>query len=67
MLKHRLTAPPEESYSLHRKLSGAFLACIKLRAKVPCHALFFSAYKKHKWGHEGLSKEDLPDLKMATG
>jgi aarF domain-containing kinase len=52
MLKHRLTAPPEESYSLHRKLSGAFLACMKLRARVPCRQLFYEAYDGHSWGAE---------------
>ncbi len=53
MLKHRLTPPPDESYSLHRKLSGAFLACIKLRARVPCRELFYDAYRKH---HERVSR-----------
>ncbi len=39
MLKHRLKPPPEDSYSLHRKLSGAFLACMKLKARWGSEAL----------------------------
>ncbi|RDX73850.1 Protein ABC transporter 1, mitochondrial, partial [Mucuna pruriens] len=50
MLKHRLTPPPDEAYSLHRKLSGAFLACIKLGAVVPCRELLLEVYKHHKFG-----------------
>lgn len=40
MLKYRLTPPPDETYSLHRKLSGAFLLCAKLSAKVKCRGIF---------------------------
>ncbi len=42
-----LAPPPPDSYSLHRVLSGAFLACIKLRARVPAHALLQEAYAEH--------------------
>ncbi|XP_050236881.1 protein ABC transporter 1, mitochondrial [Mercurialis annua] len=49
MLRHRLTPPPEESYSLHRKLSGAFLACIKLGAVVPCRELLLDVYKNYRF------------------
>ncbi|GAU23904.1 hypothetical protein TSUD_35740 [Trifolium subterraneum] len=50
MLKYRLTPPPDEAYSLHRKLSGAFLACIKIGAVVPCRELLLDVYKRHKFG-----------------
>ncbi|KAG2186993.1 hypothetical protein INT44_003221, partial [Umbelopsis vinacea] len=32
MLRHRLTPPPDETYGLHKKLSGAFLLCTKLNS-----------------------------------
>lgn len=46
MLKERLAPPPEETYSLHRKLSGAFLLCARLGSKVACRELFKESLKK---------------------
>ena len=40
MMKNRLKSPPREVYSLHRKLSGAYLICIKLKAKVNVKEIF---------------------------
>lgn len=46
--KHRLTAPPREAYSLHRKLAGAFLMCIKLKAKIPCRDILQQTYQDYQ-------------------
>ncbi|OJT06028.1 Protein ABC1 -like protein, mitochondrial [Trametes pubescens] len=40
MLQHRLTPPPRETYSLNRKLSGAFLLASRLGAEVDCRKLW---------------------------
>lgn len=50
MLRHRLTPPPEEAYSLHRKLSGTFLACVKLGAVVPCRELLNEVCENYQFG-----------------
>lgn len=48
LVHERLTPPPEESYSLHRKLSGCFLLCAKLGAMVPCQSIFSESVAKYK-------------------
>lgn len=46
MIRERLAPPPEETYSLHRKLSGAFLLCARLGSRVHCKEIFQQAQAK---------------------
>jgi aarF domain-containing kinase len=47
--RERLAPPPEDAYALHRKLSGSFMACIKLGARIECRSLLQQHYEK-RWG-----------------
>ncbi|XP_050683170.1 atypical kinase COQ8B, mitochondrial isoform X3 [Leptidea sinapis] len=50
ILSHRLCPPPEEIYSLHRKLSGVFLLCSKLKVKINCRNMFQEIYRNYEKG-----------------
>eukprot|EP00934_Nitzschia_sp_Nitz4_P008383 Nitzschia sp. Nitz4//scaffold14_size191712//66419//68410//NITZ4_001714-RA/size191712-processed-gene-0.307-mRNA-1//-1//CDS//3329536900//8373//frame0 len=48
-MQHRLTPPPEEVYTLHRKLAGAFMLCIKVGAKVQCRDMLEEIVRNYKF------------------
>jgi len=46
-LQHRLTPPPEEVYTLHRKLIRVYNLCIKLGGKIKCRDLLKEIVEDH--------------------
>ncbi|THH29978.1 hypothetical protein EUX98_g4215 [Antrodiella citrinella] len=49
MLQNRLSPPPRETYSLNRKLSGAFLLAARLDAQVDCRRLWEDVLKSYRF------------------
>ena len=60
MLRERLAPPPEETYSLHRKLSGAFLLLARLGSRVKCRELFVDAVNEWKRRQQHLKGSNSP-------
>ncbi|KAK6439159.1 hypothetical protein LTR95_004631 [Oleoguttula sp. CCFEE 5521] len=60
MLRERLRPPPEETYSLHRKLSGAFLLCARLGSRVGAQVMFADAVRlwEEKLENEGSEENE---------
>ncbi|EUD68978.1 Atypical/ABC1/ABC1-A protein kinase [Plasmodium inui San Antonio 1] len=52
IIYNRLVPPRSEIYTLHRKLSGSFLICMKLKAKVEAAHIFNSIYNNYKFTTE---------------
>jgi aarF domain-containing kinase len=50
MLQRRLVPPPRESYSLNRKLSGAFLLAGRLGARVDCRKVWEDVVAGYEFG-----------------
>ena len=47
--RERLAPPPPEVYSLHRKLAGAFLICIRMGARIECRDMLESVYENYQF------------------
>jgi len=61
--EHRLSAPPAEVYSLHRKLAGAFLICIRMGAVMPCRDMLEELHSRYVWGEgEGDAAAPVPQI-----
>lgn len=55
IVTHRLAAPPEEVYSLHRKMAGVFLLCTRLKCNMNIKHIWDEI-----WSHYEFGRPDLP-------
>merc|ERR1712070_722822 len=49
MLKHRLTPPREEIYTLHRRLNGCFQLASRVGARISAREILEAVHARHEW------------------
>lgn len=57
MIKHRLTPPREEVYTLHRRLNGCFQLAARVGARIRARDILLEAYDNHEWFDSGSQAE----------
>lgn len=71
ILTHRLAAPPEEVYSLHRKMAGVFLLCTRLKCNMNIKHLWDEIWSRYEFGRpdlpEALAQNVGADVKSVSG
>ena len=49
MIKHRLTPPREEIYTLHRRLNGCFQLASRVGARISAREILEAVHARHEW------------------
>ena len=58
MIKHRLTPPREEIYTLHRRLNGCFQLASRVGATIPAREILLDVYNSHQWHQPETQSEE---------
>ena len=66
MIKHRLTPPREEIYTLHRRLNGCFQLASRVGATIPARDILLELHDNHQW-HEPLADSHEREARVASG
>ena len=66
MLKHRLTPPREEIYTLHRRFNGCFQLAARVGATISAREILLDVYDKQQW-HASTETPAEPEAAAAAG
>ena len=66
MIKHRLTPPREEIYTLHRRLNGCFQLAARVGARIPAREILLGMHARHEWSDEDVNAQRTPPAQSSS-